>query len=66
MSKLTDFERDVYAFIKAQGEVPVSNLPKRMWGAIPKLTNSGRVKTYKRPTVPWASKKQKFVKAIEE
>ena len=66
MSKLTNFEKEVYAFIKAQGEVQISNLPRRMWGAIPKLRNAGQVKTYKRPTVLGASKKQTFVKAIEE
>lgn len=65
MSKLTTFEQKVYDFIKAQGEVQISNIPKRMWGVIPHLKSAGRVKTYKKPTVPWASKKQLFVKAVE-
>ena len=37
-----------------------------MWGAIPNLKNAGLVKTYKKPTAPWASKKHTFVKALEE
>jgi hypothetical protein len=65
LSKLTNFEQKVYYLIKAQGEVQVSNIPKRMWGAIPNLKNAGRVKTYKKPTVPWALKKKTFVKAVE-
>jgi hypothetical protein len=65
LSKLTSFENKVYDFIKDQGEVLVSNLPKNMMGAIPNLKNAGRVITYKKPTVQWASKKQTFVKAIE-
>jgi len=65
-SKLTEFERKVYAFIKAQGDVQVSNIPKRMWGAIPNLKSAGLVKSYRRPTTPWASKKQTFVKTLEK
>jgi len=41
-------------------------MPKRMWGAIPNLKNAGLVKTYKKPTTPWASKKKTFVQAFEE
>jgi hypothetical protein len=37
-----------------------------MGGAIPNLKNAGLVKTYKKPTSPWSSKKHKFVKALEE
>jgi hypothetical protein len=66
LSKLTEFEKKVYDFIKAQGDVQVSNMPKRMWGAIPNLKNAGLVKTYRKPTTPWASKKKTFVKASEE
>jgi len=65
VSKLTKFERKVYAFIKSQGEVQVSNIPKRMWGAIPNLKKAGLIKTYKKPTTPWASKKKTFVKVFE-
>ena len=44
----------------------VSDMPKKMWGAIPNLKNAGLVKTYRKPTTPWASKKQTFVKAFEK
>jgi len=64
--KITKFERKVYDFIKVKGELLVSNLPKMMWGAIPNLKNAGLVKTYKRPTTPWALKKKTFVQALEE
>ena len=66
MSKITEFEKKVYDFIKVQGEVQVSNIPKMMWGAIPNLKNAGLVKTYKKPTTPWATKKKTFVQAFEE
>jgi hypothetical protein len=65
LSKLTKFENKVYDFIKEQGEVQISNMPKKMWGAIPNLKNAGLIKTYKKPTTPWASKKKKFVKALK-
>jgi hypothetical protein len=64
--KLTEFEKKTYYYIKEQGELKVSNIPKMMWGAIPKLKNAGLVKTYKKPTTPWASKKHTFVKLIEQ
>ena len=63
--KLTDFEKQVYDFVKAQEEVLISSIPLRMKGAIPKLKNAGLVKIYKKYMVPWASKKQKFVIASE-
>ena len=63
--KLTVFEKQVYDFIKEQEEVLISSIPLRMKGAIPKLKNAGLIKIYKKYTVPWASKKQKFVKAPE-
>jgi hypothetical protein len=62
----TDFEKQVYDYIKEQGEVLVHNLPKKMMGAIPGLKNAGFLKTYRKPTNPWASKKQTFVKALEK
>jgi hypothetical protein len=37
LSKLTKFEKKVYDFIKEQDEVQISNIPKKMWGAIPNL-----------------------------
>ncbi|MCK5342443.1 MAG: hypothetical protein KAR20_03515 [Candidatus Heimdallarchaeota archaeon] len=64
MSKITKFEKKVYDFIKVKGESQVSNIPKMMWGAIPNLKNAGLVKTYKKPTTPWASKKKTFVQAL--
>ena len=63
--EITEFEKKAYYYIKEQGEVPVSNIPKMMWGAIPKLKKAGLVKTYKKTTAPWASKKHTFVKVIE-
>ena len=62
----TDFEKQVYDYIKEQGEVLVHNLPKKMMGAIPDLKNAGYLKTYRKPTNPWASTKQTFVKALEK
>ena len=62
---ITEFERKTYDYIKEQGEVHVSNIPKMMWGAIPNLKNAGLVETYKKPTAPWASKKHTFVKVLE-
>ncbi len=64
--KITEFEKKTYDYIKEQGEVPVSNIPKMMWGAISNLKKAGLVKTYKKPTTPWSSKKHTFIKIIEE
>jgi hypothetical protein len=66
MSKLTEFESKVLDFIKIQGEVQISNIPMRMLGSIPKLKNTGLVETFRKKTNPWASKKQKFVKALDQ
>jgi len=66
MSKITEFEKEAYNYIKLQDEVLVTNIPKMMWGALPNLKNAGLVKIYKKPTTPWASKKHNFVKALEE
>jgi len=62
---ITEFEKETYNYIKEQNGVQVSNLPKRMWGAIPTLKDAGLVDTYKKTTTPWASKKHIFVKIIE-
>jgi hypothetical protein len=35
-----------------------------MKGAIPNLKSAGLIKTFRKPTSPWASKKKMFVKAI--
>jgi len=66
MSKITEFEQKVYDHIKSYDELLVSNIPKMMWGAIPNLKTAGLVKTYKKPTTPWASKKKTFIKTLEE
>lgn len=61
---ITEFEKKAYDYIKEQGELQVSNIPKRMWGAIPNLKTAGLVETWKKPTAPWAQKKHTFVKVI--
>jgi hypothetical protein len=66
MTQLTEFEKKVYDLIKGQREIQVSDLPMRMLGAIPKLKNNKLIKTYRKPTTPWASKKHTFVKVIEK
>jgi hypothetical protein len=63
--KITEFEKKTYDYIRVQGEVQVSNVPRMMWGAIPNLKTAGLVETYKKPTTPWASKKHTFVKVNE-
>lgn len=65
MSELTEYEKEVYKYIKTKGETQVSNIPKMMWGAIPNLKNAKLVKTVKKPTTPWAAKKHTFVQAIK-
>ena len=62
---ITKFEKKTYDYIKEQGEVQVSNVPKMMWGAIPNLKKVGLVETYKKHTAPWASKKHTFVKILK-
>jgi len=41
-------------------------MPKKMWDAIPNLKNAGLVKTYRKATTQWASKKKTFVKAVKK
>lgn len=65
-TKLTDFEKQVYDFIKEHTEMIVSNVPKNMSGAIPNLVNAGLLETFRKPTTPWASKKKTFVKATNK
>jgi len=64
--RLTDFEEEVYLFIKARGEVLTSNLPHRMMGAIPNLNNKGLIEVNKKRVTPWASKKRKYVRVTED
>jgi len=63
--ELTDFEREVYRFIKRRGELLTTNIPVRMMGSIPNLKNKGLIDVFKRRTSPWGSKKRKFVRVIE-
>lgn len=66
MSKITtEFEKKAFDFIKEQGEVMISNVPKMMWGAIPNLKTAGLVETFKKPTTPWGTKKHTYVKVIK-
>ena len=64
--KITVLEQEVYNYIKDHGEMIVSDVPKNMRGAIPKLKNAGLVETFKKPVTPWATKKKTFVKALKE
>ena len=64
--KLTEFEKQVYDFIKEHDEMLVSNVPKHMSGAIPNLKKAGLLETFKKPTTQGASKKKTFVKAMEQ
>ena len=66
MSQLTEFEKKVLDLIKGQKEIQISDMPKRMLGAIPKLKNNELIETYRKPTTPWALKKHTFVKIIEK
>jgi hypothetical protein len=63
--ELADFEKQVYDFIKEREEMLISSIPARMRGAIPTLKKAGLIKIFKKRTIPWASKKRKFVKAVE-
>lgn len=62
---LTEFEKEVYSFIKERGEVLTSNMPPKMMGAVPHLKNRGLVEVYKKLTTHWGSKKRKFVRVKE-
>ena len=65
VKETTEFEKKVFDYIKEQGEVLVSDVPKMMWGAIPNLKTAGLVETFKKPVTPWASKKHTFIKVIK-
>jgi len=62
MKELSVIEKKTYKFIKDAGEVQTTNLPKRMWGAIPNLKNMGLVEVFKKYTSYFRSKKKKFAK----
>jgi hypothetical protein len=66
MSKnLTDFEKEVYDFVKERGEMLTTNIPSRMSGAVPNLKNKGLIEIYKKTMSRWASKKRKFIRTKE-
>ncbi|UCG36369.1 MAG: hypothetical protein JSV64_07110 [Candidatus Bathyarchaeota archaeon] len=60
--KLTEFEKEVYDFIKGQGELLTSSVPKGMSGAIPGLIKKGAIDVFKKRTSRWTSRKRKFVR----
>jgi len=65
-SKLTEFEKKVYDFIKEHDEMIITNVPKDMSGAIPNLKSAGLIETFRKAASPWASKKKTFVKVINK
>lgn len=62
--KLTNFEKQVYDFIKGRDVMLVSNVVKNVSGAFPNLKNEVPPKTFEKPTTNGASKKDIFVKVI--
>ena len=62
MKELSGIEKKTYDFIKGAGEIQTTNLPKRMWGAIPNLKNMGLIEVFKKYTSYFKSRKKKFVK----
>jgi len=62
MRELSVIEKKTYDFIKDAGEIQTTNLPKRMWGAIPNLKNRELVEVFKKYTSYFRSRKKKFVK----
>jgi len=62
MEKLSEMENKTYKFIEKVGEIQTTNLPKRMWGAIPNLKNKGLVEVFKKYTSYFRSRKKKYVK----
>lgn len=61
MEKLTDFEEKIYQFFLERREVSLSDVPKRMMGAIPKLNRMGFIEIVKKTASPWSKKKRKFI-----
>jgi len=59
---LTEFEKDVYDFVKGRGEVLTSNVPARMSGVVSNLKNKRVIEVFKKSTCRWASRKRKFVR----
>jgi len=66
MSKnLTEFEKEVYNFVKEHEEILASNMPLRMRGAVPNLKNKGLIVVYKKTASRWSSNKKKFIRPKE-
>lgn len=67
MRELSEIEQRTFDYIKKVGEIQTINLPdKRMWGAIPNLSNLGLIDVFNKYTNRYfKSKKKKFVKISE-
>ncbi|MCD6088126.1 hypothetical protein J7K07_00180 [Candidatus Bathyarchaeota archaeon] len=55
-------EIQLYEYLRKAGEVPTSNIPRRLTGALPSLIRKGLVEVYKKQTILWSAKKTKFVR----
>jgi hypothetical protein len=62
---ITEFEKKLMTTLNSKVKYKFPTSPRRC-GAIPNLKNAGLVKTYKKPTTLWASKKHTFIKTIKE
>ena len=65
LSQITEREKQVYDYINGSDEIIVSNMPRNMMGAIPKLKDLGLVKTYRKKVNQWNKKKHTFVKSTQ-
>jgi hypothetical protein len=65
LKNLTEFEKEVYDFVKARGEILTTNMPMRMSGVIPNLRNKGVIEVYKKITSRRRLKKRKFLRIKE-
>jgi len=61
-SEMTEFEKEIYDFIRKHGEMLTSDIPTRLSGAIPNMKNKGVIEIFRRQTSRWAPKKRKFVR----
>lgn len=60
--ELTTIEKEVYELIQKSGELLTTDVPANLRGAVPHLINKGLIEVYKRQTLPWTSKKRKFLR----
>jgi hypothetical protein len=60
--ELTPIEKEVYELIQKSGELLTTDVPANLRGAVPHLINKGLIEAYKRQTLPWTSKKRKFLR----